>query len=184
MKQKIFKILKWFSGISLFLFLILTLLTQIYQDKVGELVVKELNKTLKKEITVESVDLSLVQYFPKAAVELTNVNIPDSKNGTLLNARTMALKFSLFSLFGEKIKIETLDIYSGSLNILTDKNGGFNYDIFLVSEEEASDVEKSSDLKLGIKQANLDDIHLIYENKQLQQSGIVHLESLNLSGEF
>lgn len=184
MKEKVFKIFKWFLGIGAFIFLILMLLTQVYQDKVGELVVKELNKTLKKEITVESVDLSLVQYFPKAAVELTNVNVPDSKGGILLNARTMALKFSLLSLFGERIKVETLDIYSGSLNILTDKNGKFNYDIFLESEDDVTDSEKALDLKLGIEQANLDDIHLIYENKQLKQSGIVHLESLNLSGEF
>ncbi len=184
MKQKIFKILKWFLGISLLMFLVLTLLTQIYQDKVGELVVKELNKTLKKEITVESVDLSLVRYFPKAAVELTNVNVPDAQNGILLNAQTMALEFNIFSLFSDKIKVQTLDIYSGSLNVLTDKNGNYNYDIFIASEQESNDSKKANDLKLGIEQANFDDIHLIYENKQLKQSGIVHLESLNLSGEF
>ena len=52
MKQRIFQILKW-SGIGfIFFFLILLIVAQLYEDKIGELVVKELNKSLKQPITV------------------------------------------------------------------------------------------------------------------------------------
>ena len=61
-------------------------------------------------------------------------------------------------------------------------HGNVNYDIFLPAEEEAD--SKGTDIRLDVKNASLNDIHLIYENSQFKQSGIVHVEELLLSGNF
>lgn len=181
MKQRIIQILKW-SGIGfIFFFLVLLIVAQIYEDRIGELVVKELNKSLKAPITVEQVDLTLVRTFPDASVILSQVSMPDTKNGILLNAKTLSLNFGFLSLFQEEIDIESVVVADGSLNILKDKNGQVNYDVFIASEESSS---SETEVQIDLKNATLRNVYAIYEDKQFQQSGILHIESLNLSGAF
>lgn len=181
MKQRIFQILKW-SGIGfVFFFLILLIVAQLYEDRIGELVVKELNKSLKKPITVENVDLTLVRTFPNASVILNQVSMPDTKNGILLNARTLSLQFGFLSLFQDVIDIESIVIADGSLNILKNKNGKSNYDVFITSAESS---DKETDVKIDLRNATLRNIYAIYEDKQFQQSGILRIEKVNLSGAF
>lgn len=181
MKQRIFQILKW-SGIGFIIFfLILLIIAQIYEDKIGELVVKELNKSLKKPITVENVDLTLVRTFPDASVILSQVSMPDTKSGILLNAKTLSLNFGFLSLFQDEIDIESVVVADGSLNILKDKNGKTNYDVFIAFDESS---DKETEVQIDLQNATLRNMYAIYEDKQFQQSGILHIESLKLSGAF
>lgn len=181
MKQRIFQILKW-SGIGfIFFFLILLIVAQLYEDKIGELVVKELNKSLKQPITVENVDLTLVRTFPDASVILNQVSMPDSKNGILLNAKTLSLNFGFLSLFQDVIDIESVVVADGSLNILKDKNGKPNYDVLITSDETSN---KETEVQIDLQNATLRNMYAIYEDKQFQQSGILRIESLKLSGAF
>ncbi|MFK7950756.1 MAG: AsmA-like C-terminal region-containing protein [Saprospiraceae bacterium] len=181
MKQRIFQILKW-SGIGfIFFFLILLIVAQVYEDRIGELVVKELNKSLKAPITVEHVDLTLVRTFPDASVVLSQVSMPDTKKGILLNAKTLSLNFGFLSLFQDVIDIESVVVADGSLNILKDINGNSNYDVFLTSTETS---DKETDVKIDLQNATLRNMYAIYEDKQFQQSGILRIESLKLSGAF
>ncbi len=139
MKERIIQILKW-GGIGfIFFFLVLLILAQVYEDKIGELVVKELNKSLKAPITVEHVDLTLVRTFPDASVILSQVSMPDAKNGILLNAKTLSLNFGFLSLFRDEIEIESVIVADGALNILKEKDGKVNYDVWIASEESSGD---------------------------------------------
>lgn len=181
-KQRIFQVLKW-SGIGTFIFFLLLLIAaQIYEDEIGMRVVKELNKSLKKPIAVEYVDLTLVRTFPKASVILSNVTIPDTENGTLMNAKRMSLQFGFLSLFKDRIDVESVVLANGSLKILTNKDGQSNYDIFIETKEDTKSTE--TDIQIDVRNAELIDMHLIYENQQLIQSGIIHVENLSLSGNF
>ncbi len=181
MKERIIQILKW-GGIGfIFFFLVLLILAQVYEDKIGELVVKELNKSLKAPITVEHVDLTLVRTFPDASVILSQVSMPDAKNGILLNAKTLSLNFGFLSLFRDEIEIESVIVADGALNILKGKDGKVNYDVWIASEESSGD---EREVQIDLQDATLLNIYAIYEDKQFQQSGILHIESLKLSGAF
>lgn len=181
MKQRVFQILKW-SGIGFVLcFLVLLIMAQVYEDRIGELVVQELNKSLKAPISVETVDLTLVKTFPDASVILSQVSMPDSKDGILLNAKMLSLNFGLLSLFQDVINVESIVVTDGSLNIEKGVNGSSNYDVFLTSEEND---DKETEVQINLENAVLKNIYAIYEDKQFQQSGIVRIESLNLSGAF
>lgn len=180
-KQRIFQIIKW-SGVGFILFFLLLLIAaQIYEDEIGARVVRELNKSMKKPVQVEHVDLTLLRTFPKASVILTDIEIPDSKKGILVNAKKMSLQFGFLSLFQDKIDVQSVIIEHGSLNVSTNKKGQANYDIFL---ETGNTETTETDIKIDVQNAVLNDIHVIYENQQLAQSGILHVENLVLSGNF
>jgi hypothetical protein len=181
-KQRLLQIIKWLAFSFAFFFLVLLIVAQIYEDKIGVLVVKSINKSLRKPMTVENVDLTLIRTFPKASVVLTNVEIPDNRKGSLLKTGTMSLQFGILSLFQDVIDVQSVTVSNGSLNILTDKNGTANYDIFLPTEE--TDNSEETNIKIDVQEATLQDIYLIYENRQVKQSGIVHVEKLMLSGNF
>lgn len=181
-KQRLLQIIKWLAFSFTFFFLVLLIIAQIYEDKIGVLVVKSINKSLKKPMTVENVDLTLIRTFPKASVVLTNVEIPDNQKGTLLKTRTMALQFGILSLFQEVIDVQSVIVSNGSLNVLTDKNGKENYDIFIPTEE--IDDKEETDIRIDLKNARLEAIHLNYKNQQVKQSGAVFVEGLTLSGNF
>jgi hypothetical protein len=182
MKQRLLQITKWLAFSFTFFFLVLLIIAQVYEDRIGVLVVESLNKSLKKPLIVETVDLTLIRTFPKASIVLTNVEIPDAKKGTLLKTRTMALQFGILSVFQDVIDVQSVTVSNGSLNIQTDKKGNTNYNIFLPTEKKEDSEEM--DIRLSVKNASLNDIHLIYENNQFKQSGIVHIEKLTLSGNF
>ncbi|NJN77848.1 MAG: hypothetical protein HC803_05555 [Saprospiraceae bacterium] len=106
------------------------IVAQIYEDKIGVMAVKSINKLLKAPLTVEYVDLTLIQTFPKASVILNGVSVPDTRGGILLNAKTMYLQFGIMSIFKDEIDIQSVLVSNGSLNVLTDKKGVSNYDVF------------------------------------------------------
>jgi hypothetical protein len=181
-KERLLRVIKWSAFGFTFFFLVLLIIAQVYEDKIGVLVVKSINKSLKKPITVENVDLTLIRTFPKASVVLKNVEIPDNQKGVLLKSGRMSLQFGILSLFKDEIDVQSVIVSDGSLNILTDKNGHENYDIFLPTEEEADSEEMN--IKIDVKHAALENIYLIYENQQVKQSGIVYVEEVTLSGNF
>jgi hypothetical protein len=181
-KQRLLQILKWLAFSFTLFFLVLLIVAQIYEDKIGVLVIKSINKSLKKPMTVENVDLTLIRTFPKASVVLTNVKIPDNRKGTLLKTQTMALQFGILTLFKDVIDVQAVIVSNGSLNISIDKKGKENYDIFIPTEE--IDDKEEKDIRIDLKNARLEAIHLNYKNQQVKQSGIVLVEDLTLSGNF
>ncbi len=181
-KRRLRKFLLWFLGILVFLMLLVLFGSSFFADRIGNAVIMELNKNLKSPIKVDNYDLTLVKYFPNAAVTLHNVKVPDDKNkNALLEAKELAFRFKLFSLFGSNIKISSVVIDDGALFILKDKKGNFNYDIW---KESSSDNSSDGELNLKLEEAKLKDIELIYVNEKESQDLKVNINEANMSGEF
>lgn len=173
----------WVFGIFFLLFLIILFGSSFFADRIGNAVISELNQNLKHDIIVDNYDLTLVRYFPNAAVTLHNIKVPDSNNkNTLLEANELAFRFGLFSLFGSKIKISSVVVNDGALFVEVDRNGKPNYDIFIESETDTE--SESGELSIKLKEAKLDDVELIYSDQQAKQDLKMNIEKAKMSGEF
>ncbi len=182
-KRKFFKFSLWVFIILTFLFILVLFGSSFFADRIGNAVISELNKSVKHEIKVDNYDLTLVRHFPNAAVTLHNVTIPDKNNeAALLEAKELAFRFKLFSLFGSKIKISSVVIDDGAIFLKRDNKGYFNYDIF--KENNSTSEEEENELSLKLEEARLNEMELIYMDEKEKSDLKVNIGYANMAGEF
>ena len=180
------KFLKRFAiifGISLVALVILAaILAGIFQDRIGKTIIEEVNKQIISELKVEDFDLTVVRSFPNVSANLRGVELADNKGGILLEAEKIAFKMGLFSLMGSKIKVKSVVISNGALQVQVDRNGKANYIIF----EEGEETEESGAAgpAISLAKAKLEDVELIYSDQRAKQEVMGKVVNANFSGEF
>lgn len=165
--------------VMLLLVLAAVVIAGFFQDAVGRKLIAEINKQLTTELTVGDFDLSLLRGFPNATASLHDVVVMDQFGEGLLEAKDMAFHFRLLSLFGSQVKVHSVKISNGALNVHIDKRGKNNYDIFKPSESESE-----SNFNISLKQAKLEDIELAYRDDKLRQEMLTRVEEADFSGEL
>ncbi len=158
-----------------------TAITGLFEDRIGRQIVKEVNKSLKTELQIKEVDLSLLRAFPNAAVNLKEILLKDTNDKPLLTAQNLSFRFKLFSLFSEKIKVMNALVENGVLAIRYDKRGKPNYDVFVYDE---SATEQESQIAILLQEARLSAIQLIYEDATQQQQVQMQVEEAVFAGDF
>ena len=141
------------------LFALLIIVAGVMEDKIGGMVVREVNKQLKTKLTVKEFSLSLISDFPNATAQLDGVFLNDAFGGHLVKARTIALEVGFFSIFKDNITIEAIVIKDGIVVLKTNAAGQNNYDITKPSNGKASKA-----VELLIEKAKLQNVRLIYQN--------------------
>ncbi len=180
--KKIFIYLGLFIAFLLF---ILVIIAAFFEDKIGQRLITELNKTMKSEMEMEGFDLSLIKGFPNASASLNKVSLPDGFNkNTLFEAEELTFRFNLLSLFSSKVKMKSVLLKNGAVFISYDKKGRANYNVFKETETTTESTENSSSLSLSLEQARLEDVELIYIDELAKQNIKVDVENALLSGEF
>jgi hypothetical protein len=179
------KFFKRLSIILLVFFLLiviaLAVVTSLFENRVGNKLTAEINKSLRSELSINDFDLTLFRSFPSLAANLKGVRLEDSRGGELLEAEELSFRFGLLSLFGSSIKVSSVVVSNGALNVQIDKNGIPNYDIFLdTADEEAG----SSSTAISLEQASLNNIELIYQDLSTRQDMAVLVENAMFSGKF
>ncbi len=150
-----------------------------FQEAVGKKLIAEINKQLTTELTVGDFDLSLLRGFPNATASLHNVVVKGQFGEGLLEAKDMAFHFRLLSLFGPQVKVHSVTISDGALNIHIDNRGNSNYKIF-----KPSATAKEGKFNISLKQANLNKIELAYRDDKLKQQILMQVEEAAFSGEL
>ncbi|MEZ5041248.1 MAG: AsmA family protein [Saprospiraceae bacterium] len=155
----------------------------IFEEKIGKTIISEVNKMLTSELKVADFDLTVVSSFPNVSANLRGVELADNKGAVLLEAEKVAFKMGLFSLFGSTIKVKSVVVSNGALNVEVDKNGKANYIIFESGEEDVE--SKGGDgPTIALAKAQLEDIELIYVDKRAKQEVAGKVINANFSGEF
>ncbi|MCF8281361.1 MAG: AsmA family protein [Bacteroidales bacterium] len=127
-----------------------------FQEAVGKKLIAVLIQQLKTEVKVRSFDLSLLRNFPDATASLKDVTVMGLNKKPLLEAQELAFNFRLLSLFEQQVKIHSVTISNGALDVWVDKNGKNNYDIFKPSKSDAGDDQFNISLeKATLKQIGL-----------------------------
>ena len=176
------KILKFLVVTIAVLFMALVLLSYVFEDKIKTLTVQALNKSLKSEIKVGTISFSVVRNFPYASVVFNDITCKGSNTEMfdgqkLFNAKKVTLLFSLINLFSSSYSIKKIIVADGSLNLLNDKNGLNNYDIFKSNESAGT-------VSFEIEKAEIENIHFYQrlEDKKFEQE--IHFNKLTASGNF
>ncbi len=153
----VLKIIKVFAVLFISVTLVLFSAALIMQDRVADIILKSLNKSISTKFEFESVRLSFLRKFPKATLDLKNVLVHSSPGfnkdafkgidtDTLLAARSVFAEFDISDIYHGIYDIERIGIRDGLLRLFTDTSGMVNYDITVESDEE-SDSNFTLDLK-------------------------------------
>lgn len=179
MKKVFRKIIFGIAILLLVLMIAMVVIAGFFQEAVGKKLISEINKQLVTELTVGDFDLSLLKGFPNATASLHDISVKGRFGEDLLEAKDLAFHFRLFSLFGSNVKVHSVKVSDGALNVRIDKRGKTNYDVFKPSE-----MESESNFNISLKQAELEHIEVIYRDEKLKQETMMRVEEANFSGEL
>lgn len=183
--KRFFKRLVIFLAIAIGILVVTWLLiASVFKEQVGRRIVKEINKQLTSELTVQEFDLSLIRSLPDVSADLKGVLLRDSRGGVLMEAENLSFRFSLFSLFGSSLKIRSVAANNGALNIQIDRRGRENYDIFKSATEATRSVEDEEGTTIDLEKAALQNFELIYEDQSAGQTVLMNVENASVTGEF
>lgn len=156
-------------------------------DTIAKSMVDKVNKSLNTKISYGSLDVTVFESFPRITVRFRDLLIAPSRyynrkhlsgedNDTLLYASTLALSVDLPSLLSGTIALKSIAVRDGEMNILSDKNGNINYEVFFRKSESSHDVKLNNII--------LKNISTVYCDRQssLRIEGIIN--ETNISGEI
>lgn len=184
MKAKILRLSKWFFGILIFLFFLITLLIYFFKDRICGIVISEANKYLTVPVSTSKVDLTFWGSFPSLSVDFNNVFIQDAdpkstRRDTLLYTDRIRLKFNPMDLWNKNYHIKAIEISPGTLNLKIDKKGEGNFMIFKSGPKKSKE-----DFKLKLEQINLNQLSFNFENSQTEQYYSTIFDDAAFSGDF
>ncbi len=181
MIKKIFKIL------LILLVLIVASLFAIpyfFKSQIKEKIAKTINQKINATASFVDADLSLFKDFPNANItikQLLIINKSPFLGDTLVNLGELNLKFSVKQLLNsnnEPLQIDGIDAKNGAINILFNKDGKGNYDIFL--KDTASSQTAGKPLAFKIKEYSVKNFRFKYFDESSKVKFV--LDSLNHSG--
>jgi AsmA-like C-terminal region len=164
--------------------LLLVIVATFFQKQLSDQLIVAIGKNLKTKPQIGDISLSFLKDFPEASITLKDVAIKDISNASLLKAAEISFHFSPFSLLRSKIKIQSMLVKDGNLHLRTNKDGVAQYEIMKDNPKSKSKPQSEENLDLVLQNATLENIEFLYENKQTQQSALLHLNNTSLSGDF
>ena len=181
--MKIFKrIAIWFGIALFFMFVASIVIAIVFEDEIGQELVNQINKELVDDLKVENFKLSLIKGFPNVNADLQNIELPDNRNGILLEAKSMSFQIGLFGLLTSNLKIKSVLIEDGALFVEINRKGKANYLISKSTKQNVAAAEMN--FALSLDEAILKDIELIYIDERSKQEMKLQLEDASFSGKF
>ena len=168
MKKKVFW---WIGGVFAGLLLLLITIPFLFKGKIQDLVLKTINENLNATVSIEKVDISLLQNFPKATVVIDGLSIINKspfEGDTLVYAQNIGLKMSVMELFNKEnqpMNIEEIQINKAAINVLVNEQGIANYDIAIKDDEDKPDYEESSPFLLALNNYQIENSTISYIDK-------------------
>ncbi len=168
--KKILIILLSFIGLIVLAALLIPILFKSdIQSQIDRAIAKNVNA--KVYFDPGKFSLTLFRHFPNPTVTLADFGIvghePFQKD-TLFAVSDFGITIDLFSLFGNEISVNSIDLTNPKIKIKVLKDGRANYDIAVASDQNAPDTTTSeSDLKIGIEHWNISNGKVIYDDQSL-----------------
>jgi hypothetical protein len=169
--KAVIKILKWVIISLVILIVLLAAASVIMQDRIVAIFINSVNKTLTTRIETSKVHFSLISRFPKASVRFENLLVHSSQKfdktefvnfptDTLLFAKSAVCEFNVRDIIKSKYNIDDITINNGRINILSDSNGGINYDI-----STGKDSSPETNIEIRLDKITLSNTSVLFINK-------------------
>jgi len=164
------------------------LIGRIYEDEIRDYAIGGLNRQIRTQVDVDNIKLSLLKKFPDASLEFERVfvrSVPDfdyddfnTNTDTLLYAEKLYLQFDVFKLLRNKYIVKEVDLQRGVLKVMTDREGGTNYELW---KRETND---NSGIFLELDNVGLSGMRMEYLNRALEMESFVQIKKAALKGSF
>ncbi len=184
-KKILKKTLKVLGIILVLLIAAIIIVPIVFKDELKEMVIKEVNKNLTAELSLEDFDLTFFSTFPNMTVELYNAKLTglnEFEGVTLASIGKAEAHIGFWNVIsGDQIEIDEIHIYDPTFDVRVLEDGTANYDIVkpdsLKTDEE---LEEPSSFKLSLKDYSINNALLKYDDRSLNM--YAELDSLIHTG--
>jgi len=138
----------------------LLLLPFVYKGELVGAVRDAVNKNLNAKVDFEDLDLSFIKSFPDVSISIHKplVHNDDSfDNAQLLKAESLSLDIDFMSFVQTEnpYKINSITLHNGDVNLIVDKVGKYNYEVWNTNENS-----ESTEYTLELNQYTLKNVNL------------------------
>lgn len=165
---------------------ILVALPFIFKDKIAERIDREIQASVNAQVYYDfnNISLSIFKRFPHISATIREFGIIGNspfQNDTLAHVNQLQVDFNLRSvLFDDYPTLTGLHLDGGSLYVKVLEDGTANYDITFPSEEPTTE----SNFKLAVDIIEVNDLDLIYDDRQLDFFMALGQVSMEGRGDF
>ncbi|MEN2280711.1 AsmA-like C-terminal region-containing protein [Algoriphagus sp. SE2] len=158
-------------GIFLFLIASAIAIPFIFKDKIAARIDQEIAQSVNAKVlyNLDDISLSIFSRFPNISANVKNFGIVGNspfENDTLARLDELQIDFNLKSvLFDDYPTLTGIHLNGGSLYIKVLEDGTANYDITYPAEESVPSEE--SNMKIGVDQIEINNLNLVYDDRQL-----------------
>ncbi|WP_296698531.1 AsmA-like C-terminal region-containing protein [Algoriphagus sp.] len=176
------------SGIFLFLIASAIAIPFIFKDKIAARIDQEIAQSVNAKVIydLDKISLSIFRSFPDISANVKEFGIVGNEpfqNDTLARLDELQIDFNLKSvLFDDYPTLTGVHLNGGSLYIKVLKDGTANYDITYPSEDSTTSEENN--MKIGVDQIEINDLNLVYDDRQLEYFMALGGIQANGKGEF
>lgn len=122
-----------------------------YEPEVRDIIVYEVNRLLDVEVSVDDINLSLLQRFPYASLRFSHVMIPEGYSegplDTLLYAEDVYLQISLWDFLRKQYRVSEAEVNNGFFRMAIYEDGKDNYHFWKASEKADASVLSLNDIE-------------------------------------
>lgn len=160
-----------------------------FRGKIEGLVKTEGNKMLNAQFDFKSLNISLFKNFPKASIALNDFwlkGIGEFENDTLIRAGEIAATVNLFSLFGDSgYDISKISLKNIRAKAIVLPDGKVNWDVMKTDSTAAEETgEESSPFKVRLKSVVMDNLNIIYDDRQANMYADIQNLKATCSGDL
>lgn len=184
-KSFIRRLFKWTGLTLLFLITAIILIPIIFKDEIKEMVLKEVSKSLKADVTIKDFDLTFLSTFPNVTIQLYDTKVTgrtEFKGIELASIKTIEAHVGLWDVIGgDEIEIDEVHISDAKFDVRVSPEGKANYDIVIPTDSLPVAEQEPSAFKMSLKEYSLKNIEIIYDD---QASDLyANIKNLNHTGE-
>ena len=155
----------------------------VYEDKVKNYILQQVNNSIATKIDVGAIEFSVFKKFPYATLEFKQITAQEVTTKTqkeaLFTAQSVYLQFNIIDILQENYIIKKIAINDGLVNINIDKNGNDNYHFWKTSTTNTANPLALELERLTLKRVNF---YVLNEYKQLDMD--IEAVGITLSGNF
>ncbi|MFO7977914.1 MAG: AsmA-like C-terminal region-containing protein [Bacteroidales bacterium] len=165
------------------LFVVLLISTLIFQERIQNLFLQNINQNLRTEVQVDNIRLDLFRRFPNASLTFSNTRIfePDPANSsdTLVQAGRIFLKFNLWDLIKGDYTLRQIEISNARIRPSIHQDGTNNFTIWNSSQQEST-----GSFSISLERIILNQVLVEFENQMTNTLLFLDAGKMTMSGSF
>ncbi len=176
--RKYKKVLIIISSTVVFLLIAAVTLSIVYEKKITNYFLSEINQNMEAQIRAKNINFSLIEKFPFASIRLDSMSVvpKDSLLPPLYAAKTTFLEFNVIDMLSGIYTIRNIDIRKGNIYAYTAKSQT-NYKLF-------KDSGKEGKFTFALRNVRMTDVSLTVEEAENEFLIRSILETAAIKGKF